>query len=262
MRRVSIIGCGWLGLPLGKSLAEAGFRVMGSTTSPEKFEVIEKAGIEPVLFKLGPMPVGENFNQLFNAELLIVNIPPGRKSNTAQFYEEQIKYLKYRLKHSEVKQVIFVSSTSYYPNTNDLVTTETKYDFSNGSSEAVVKAEKQISAIDQDLVILRCGGLMGNDRIPGKWFSGKETTGAQTPVNYVHQSDVIKVIHYLIKNWPQGQSVFNLVSDEHPVRKDVHEKMAEKYKFDPPVWKEPQMVSSKVVKSDFSELGLISPLEF
>jgi len=262
MSLISIIGCGWLGLPLGKSLAESGYQVLGSTTSPEKFEVIKESGIEPVLFKLDPMPVGESFNQLFNSELLIINIPPGRKSNTPHFYEEQVKYLKYRLKNSGVKRVIFVSSTSYYPNTNALVTTETPYDLANGSSEAVVKGEQQINSIDQELVILRCGGLMGKDRIPGKWFSGKETKGAQTAVNYIHQDDVVKVIHYLIENWPKSQSVFNLVSDEHPSRKEVHEKMAGEYGFVPPIWIEPETVASKVVKSDFSEFNLKSPLEF
>ena len=34
--QVSILGCGWLGLPLAKSLIEKGFSVNGSTTSVEK----------------------------------------------------------------------------------------------------------------------------------------------------------------------------------------------------------------------------------
>lgn len=260
--QISIIGCGWLGLPLGEHLVQQGYSVFGSTTSPEKLEILREKGINPVLFKLEPMPVGENFNQLFTSALLIVNIPPGRRKNPPHFYEEQIKYLKYRLSKSDVKKVIFISSTSYYPNTNDIATTETQYDFSNGSSEAVVKGENQIQQIDQSLIVLRCGGLMGGDRVPGKWFAGKETTGGDTPVNYVHRDDVIKVVSHMIENWPENKVVWNLVSDEHPSRKEVHKQMARVYDFEPPLWIEPFQVPSKVVASDFKDFQLRSPLDF
>lgn len=260
--QVSIIGCGWLGLPLGEHLVQQGHKVLGSTTSPEKLSILKEKGIDPFILKLEPMPVGENFNQLFTSELLVINIPPGRRKNPPHFYEEQIKYLKYRLAKSDVKKVIFISSTSYYPNTNSIITTDTAFDFANGSSEAVVKGENQIQQIDQSLIVLRCGGLMGGDRIPGKWFAGKETTGANTPVNYIHRDDVIKVVSHVIENWAKDKIVWNLVSDEHPSRKEVHEQMARVYDFEPPLWIEPFQVPSKVVASDFVDFQLRSPLEF
>lgn len=260
--RISVIGCGWLGLPLAKRLVNDGHQVIGSTTSKEKLEMLKSAGITPVLMKLDPMPVGENFNQLFDADLVFINIPPGRKKNPPHFYTEQIKYLKYRLQNSKVEKVIFISSTSYYPNTGSLVNIDSAYDLNNGSSEAVVKGEEQIIQIAQKLVILRCGGLMGGDRIPGKWFAGKETKGADTPVNYIHRDDVISVVNQLISNWPEENRVLNLVSDEHPTRKEVHEKMAEKYGFEAPIWVEPKLIASKIVNSSFKNADLKSPLEF
>ena len=260
--QISVIGCGWLGLPLAESLVQASHEVIGSTTSKDKLALLEQKGIKPVLFQLNPMPSGEAFNQLFTSELVIINIPPGRKSNPPHFYEEQIKYLKYQLEGSDVKKVIFISSTSYYPNLNSEVTSKTSFDLNNGSSEAIVKGEKQIEQVSQLLITLRCGGLMGGERIPGKWFSGKETTGADTPVNYIHRDDIIRVISTLIENWPQGNRVYNLVSDDHPSRKQVHETMARKYGFEPPLWIEPFQVASKVVASDFKELNLRSPLDF
>lgn len=262
--KIGVVGCGWLGLPLAESLVKSGHQVIGSTTREEKLQLLTSKGIEAVIFQLSPMPEGKNFNKLFQVDLLIINIPPGRRRNKPEFYEEQIKYLKYQLQSSKVKSVIFISSTSFYPNTGGLVTTETPYDLSNGSSEAVVKGERQISQIDQHLTILRCGGLMGNDRIPGKWFAGKPTKGADTPVNYIHLGDIISVIDSLIDK-PQekpGQEVLNLVSNEHPSRKEVHEKMASKYGFDSPLWEEPSIIPSKVVESDFKKMGLKTPLEY
>ncbi|OEK06677.1 NAD(P)-binding domain-containing protein [Roseivirga misakiensis] len=261
---IGIIGCGWLGLPLAKALINEGHKVIGSTTSQEKLSTLSDAGIEPILLKLEPMPVGESFYRLFEAELIIINIPPGRKRNTPEFYEEQIKFLKYQLQQSTVKKVIFISSTSYYPNTDGLVDTSTKPDFDNGSSKGVVKGENQIKQIEQELIIYRCGGLMGGERIPGKWFSGKVTQGANTPVNYIHRDDIIRIISSQITQWPiqEQQQVYNLVSPDHPTRQEVHEKMAEKYGFTPPIWGEEASTPSKIVDSDFKESNLKSPLDF
>lgn len=262
--KISVIGCGWLGLPLAAALAESGHKVLGSTTQESKFESLISKGIKPVLFKLDPMPTGKAFNALFKADLLIINIPPGRRKNTPEHYEEQIKYLKYLLGESVVFKVIFISSTSYYPNAGELVDTKTSFNFEKGSSRAVVKGEGQISEISQDLVILRCGGLMGMDRIPGKWFAGKPTSGADTPVNYIHQKDIIKIIQEMVVNWPSKnkREIFNLVSPDHPKRKEVHEMMAKKYGFEPPVWIDPSITSSKIVKSSFEDRALRSPMDF
>ncbi|MBO3699654.1 NAD(P)-binding domain-containing protein [Roseivirga sp. E12] len=262
--KIGIVGCGWLGLPLAQSLVNSGHKVIGSTTSEGKMDLLSSKGIEPVLFRLNPMPEGIGFNRLFQVDLLIINIPPGRKKNTPEFYEEQIKYLKYQLQSSTVKEVIFISSTSYYPNNNASVDVNTAPNFDKGSSKAVVKGEGQISEIKQALTILRCGGLMGNDRIPGKWFAGKPTKGADTKVNYIHLEDIINTIGQLIDESGSAdqKQIFNLVSDHHPTRKEVHEKMAAKYGFDLPIWEEPSVIPSKIVESSFKNSSLKSPLDY
>ena len=260
--KVSLIGCGWLGTPLAEELIRKGHKVLGSTTSTGKLESLREKGIEPVLFKLDPMPMGENFNKLFDTDLLVINIPPGSRKHPPHFYKEQIKYLKYRLDTSPIHKVIFISSTSYYPNTNGLVNTSTLFDIDKGSTEAVVKGEQQISQIKQDLVILRCGGLMGVDRIPGKYFAGRETSGADTPVNYIHQTDVVRIILEMISDWPMKKKIFNAVTPTHPTRKEVYEAMQSKYNFEAPIWTEPNKINSKVVISDFEDFELKSPIDF
>ena len=40
MTKISILGCGWLGLPLAKAIVENGFSVKGSTTSSEKIATL------------------------------------------------------------------------------------------------------------------------------------------------------------------------------------------------------------------------------
>jgi glycerol-3-phosphate dehydrogenase len=38
---ISILGCGWYGTALAKTLVNAGYHVKGSTTSPQKLEVLD-----------------------------------------------------------------------------------------------------------------------------------------------------------------------------------------------------------------------------
>ena len=260
----SIIGCGWLGLPLGKFLAEQGHELLGSTTSEEKLALIEEAGVQPVLMKLSPMPMGKNFNKLFESELLIVNIPPRRKKNPPEYYMEQIKFLRYLVDNSSVKKIIFISSTSYYPNTNGIVSTETKFDFDKGSSKAVVWGEREVSKTEKELLVLRCGGLMGGNRVPGKWFSGKNIAGRDTPVNYIDRQDILKVISKEIDCGPIDgrKQTKNLVSPFHPTRGEVIEASAKKHEFQLPKWIEPKMLPHKIVASDFNEIGLRSPVDY
>ncbi|WP_417348319.1 hypothetical protein [Ferrimonas sp.] len=57
MTRISLFGCGWLELPLGKRLAEAGYGVRGSTTTETKLSQLRQAEIDPHLLTLTPAPL-------------------------------------------------------------------------------------------------------------------------------------------------------------------------------------------------------------
>ena len=52
MTKISILGCGWLGLPLAKALLKKKFHVNGSTTTVEKLDVLKDEGINPFLIDI------------------------------------------------------------------------------------------------------------------------------------------------------------------------------------------------------------------
>lgn len=259
--RCAVIGCGWLGLPLAQHWVALGHEVLGSTTSVDKLPKMEQMGITPFLLHLSDH-ISEEKLTLFQTELAFVNIPPQGKVQSAKTYAQQIKRLIEQLEEGGCTKIIFISSTSYYPNTNDWVTLKTPFDLGNGSKKAVVLAEEAAKAFSGDVVILRCGGLMGQDRIPGQWFAGKNTEGADTPVNYIHQEDAIRIATEFLKDWPSGKNIFNLVSPDHATRKSVHEAMARKYSFESPKWVEPAIKKFKIVESSFKDRQLRSPLQF
>ena len=73
--KISIVGCGWLGLPLGKSLVPKGHQVIGTTTSLAKIEILQQAGIEPLLVRFNPLPdVG--IQSILETDVLIIALPP------------------------------------------------------------------------------------------------------------------------------------------------------------------------------------------
>ena len=72
--RVSILGCGWYGSALAKSLIDKGIIVKGSTTSPEKLLALKASGIPAYLINIA---IGENSMidpEFFGCDLLVVAI--------------------------------------------------------------------------------------------------------------------------------------------------------------------------------------------
>ena len=53
MGEISILGCGWLGLPLGEHLVREGQAVRGSTTTPARLSELAARDIEPFRIDLG-----------------------------------------------------------------------------------------------------------------------------------------------------------------------------------------------------------------
>lgn len=53
----SIIGCGWLGLPLAERLVAEGYTVKGSTTSVDKLSLLRQKGIDAYLLQLNLVPL-------------------------------------------------------------------------------------------------------------------------------------------------------------------------------------------------------------
>ena len=51
-KKIAILGCGWLGLPLATSLLSKGYEVKGSTTSESKLDVLKNAGISTFQIQL------------------------------------------------------------------------------------------------------------------------------------------------------------------------------------------------------------------
>jgi nucleoside-diphosphate-sugar epimerase len=237
-KSISILGCGWLGLPLGKYFSDKGYAVKGSTTKEEKLPILIGNGIEAFCIQLNPQVVGENVDNFLNSETLLINIPPRISHQKVDAHVEQISNLLTDVKQSSIKNIIYISSTSVYPELNREVFEEEVITPEQSANPTMIKAEKLLIALWKEtsvnLTILRCSGLMGYDRIPAKYFSGlKGLTTGDIQVNYVHRDDVIKIIETIIKNSIWNET-FNIVSPIHPTRKEIYAKNCEELGYEMP----------------------------
>ncbi|WP_209329635.1 epimerase [Lunatimonas salinarum] len=264
---ISILGLGWIGEPLYMSLRKNGHAVIGSTTNREKWLEFRNRGVDACLFELGPEPKGEGYERLFDTDILYINIPPSRRTKPDSFHIDQIKHVNILAKQGDTKRVIYVSATSVYPNRNQVAMEEDPLTESTTANPALFHAEQILRKQWGDqLTIIRFGGLLGDNRVPGRYFSGKSGVVGHAPANYVYRFDAVRAVEWVISKGLWGE-VFNVVAPEHPVKSAVYESNAASLGFDPPAsyappdesWKE--ISPQKIMVSGF-RFEYPNPLSF
>ena len=255
MTKISILGCGWLGLPLAKRLIEKGYSINGSTTSENKLPILKDAGINPFLIALESESVSETIHAfLAESEILIIDIPPKLRAvnpdSVKKVFVEKNKNLIPFVENSSVKKVLFVSSTSVYGDENDLITEDTTPNPETESGKQLLLAEEILQKNQKfETTILRFGGLIGEDRHPVTSLSGKENlANADAPVNLIHQNDCISIIEEII-NQSKWNDVFNAVAPFHPTREDYYTQKAVEQKLTLPQFSTEKSNIKKVVSS-------------
>lgn len=260
MKQISILGCGWLGLPLAKSLIEKGYSVKGSTTSVQKIDVLKKAGIKPFRIELTEDGItgGKPGPFLANSEILIIDIPPKAKNVSGKIFVKKIESLIPHIKRAKIKKVIFISSTAVYNDDYSTVTETTQAKPDTESGMQLLEAEKLlfVNMFDFSTTRIRFGGLIGEDRHPVYHLAGKENLGnPDAAVNLIHQNDCIGIIERIIERdiWNE---TFNAVAPFHPKRKDYYTKKAMDLGLPLPQFAEVATSFGKIIDSSHLEKTL------
>ncbi|MDA9555472.1 SDR family oxidoreductase [Pelobium sp.] len=228
--KISVLGCGWLGLPLAKALKSAGFYVKGSTTAANKLEILASAHIDPFLVQLNPNLEGDDIQLFLDADLLIINIPPGRHQGLESNYVDKMRHVANAVAASPIKKLIFVSSSSVYPENNAEVTEETEINSQSTSALSLFNAEEVFRNLAElQTTVIRMSGLIGPNRHPGRFFGGKENIpNGLAPVNLIHLNDCIGIIKIVIEKGIWGETL-NACSPNHPTKMDFYSLASEKY---------------------------------
>jgi len=261
MNKISILGCGWLGLPLAKSLLSKGYKIKGSTTSESKLEVLKNAGILPFQIQLEEYQIIGNIEDFLNeTHVLVIDIPPGLRRDFSTSLEmtfvNKVKTLIPFIEKSGIQKVVFVSSTSVYGDGFPIVeiTEETKPnpDTESGKQLAIAEALLQSNSYFKTTVI-RFGGLVGDDRHPVKFLAGRTNVeNPDAPVNMIEREDCIGIIEAMLKQEQQDNwgEIFNAVAPQHPTRKAYYHKKAEIFNLPLPTFAENSESKGKIISSE------------
>lgn len=262
MKKISILGCGWLGLPLAKKLILEGFFVTGSTTTLAKIPILEKAGISSFIISVSENTM-EGALDLFlkDSEVLIVDFPPKLRGAHSENYVSKIRNLIPFIENAAVKKVLFVSSTSVYSDDASL----SAFD-ENNTPKPNSESGKQLLEVETllrkngafETTIVRFGGLFGEDRHPIQFLAGrKNLENPDGPINLIHQKDCIGILEAIIQktlsetttdNWERTE-IFNAVAPFHPSRKEYYTQKAMELHLALPEFEESQPSIGKIIKS-------------
>jgi hypothetical protein len=218
-----IIGCGWLGQPLGVEIAKLGFTVFGGTRNAEKITALSQQGIKGfnIDFNEQEISLALNSEQIQDTSLLIFSIPPTGFSDYGKSLLEISKLFP------EETHLIFTSSTGVYKEVNEIVNENSALD----ENHVVTKSETLLlNNFKERLTILRLAGLIGENRHPVKYFLNKQDIpNGLAPVNLIQLTDVIQAFLSVIEEKKVNQ-IYNVCSPQHPTRMDYYGEIA-KQKF-------------------------------
>jgi len=208
--KISVFGCGWLGEPLAISLIQKGFSVKGSTTSNAKIPMLTSKGINSFLLNLES--ISSSIQSFLIADVLVINIP----SKDITSFKNLVSFIE----KSTVQKVVFISSTSVYPNSEEIITEKSPV------KECALVEIEQLFQLNPhfETTIIRFSGLIGYSRKPGNFFkNGKTIPNPEGLVNMIHQDDCISIIEQvIIQNcWNE---IFNACADTHPTRRAFYTK--------------------------------------
>lgn len=221
MKKITIIGLGWLGLPLAEKLQQQGWQVQGTKRTPTE------SSVKCVAFELTDFHMETLPSDLLDCDTLFINLPPSTCSPTQ--YDSGIKRLVSAAILQNVAHILFISSTSVLPMKSGDFDESTEIPPENWLGNL----EKWLLSQSVHVDVLRLAGLVGKQRHPVFHLAGKSNlSGAEQPVNLVHLNDCLSAI-YLLLSKPNGQRLFHLCAPHHPSKQAYYSEMARRLSLAP-----------------------------
>ena len=210
MKKIGIIGCGWLGIRLAEKLV-LNNTVYATTTSEEKLQLLQSKGLNPSVINFSEIQSHEAFAEWEDTEpfsVLIITVPLFSKRVAESIIETRIENLLAFVGNFK-EQIFLMSSTGVYPDVARELT-EADLPYENVQSEFRLKNQCP------QLNILRLAGLMGDNR----QLSNYKVSNPEAPVNHVHYADVCATIELMISQQLHDK-LYNIVAPNHPSKTDV-----------------------------------------
>ncbi|WP_447554680.1 SDR family oxidoreductase [Vreelandella sp. EE22] len=219
---VLIIGCGDIGITLGRELLDEGHRVIGVRRQTDR---LQDTGIEPLALDLQSLE-GANGSVLPQADYVIYTVSADRFEESAyqSAYPDGLKRVLSVMEQHDTppRRIFFVSSTSVYGQQEGEVVNEVSPTESTSfSGNLMCEAEQTLLNHPLPGTVVRFSGIYGpgRDRLIHQVKEGR--MAAITPAIYsnrIHRDDCTGILAHLIHCQESGKPLAELYlgSDSEP----------------------------------------------
>ena len=246
--RCLIVGCGYVGLPLGAELIRLGHQVFGLRRNAAAQGELKSAGIQSLIADVTQPDTLAKLPCDFDWAVHCVASRGGTAEDYRRIYLQGTRHVLEWLAPSLSTKFVYTSSTSVYGQTDGSQVKETSpTEPTTETAKVLLETEQllleqggsRVRSPHQKLpaVILRVAGIYGPER--GHWFrqflhNEARIDGDGTRfLNMIHRDDVIGCIIAALKHGRAGE-IYNAVDDE-PVRQvDFFQWLAEELGRDLP----------------------------
>nr|WP_298059460.1 SDR family oxidoreductase [uncultured Halomonas sp.] len=220
---VLIIGCGDIGINLGRELLDEGHKVIGLRRN---VEALKGTGIKPLALDLNSLDEADA-KRLPQADYVVYTVSADYFEESAyqSAYPEGLKrVLKVMEQHkTPPRRVFFVSSTSVHgQQEGEVVNEESPTGSTSFSGTLMCEAEQALLNHSLPGTVIRFSGIYGpgRDRLIHQVAEGR--VAAITPVIYsnrIHRDDCTGIIAHLVRYQESGHSLADIYlgSDCEPV---------------------------------------------
>jgi len=209
MKKIGIIGCGWLGNHIAERLSNQ-YEMYATTTTESKVEDLQSKGYHTTLvsFPNELNPEMKEWDAARKLDAIIISVPfSGIRGAQIPMNDKRENLLNFL---GDFKgQLFLTSSTGVYP--------ETEKDFTEDDKPAQeVESESFILDKFPQTNILRLAGLMGDQRL----LKNYNISNIDQLVNHIHYSDICSVVDKMLDNNSESK-VYNVVAPIHPNKEEV-----------------------------------------
>jgi nucleoside-diphosphate-sugar epimerase len=223
--RVLIVGCGYVGVPLGAELARQGHEVFGLRRNSVAAPELTAAGIKPLVGDITQLAQLRQLPGAYDWVVNCVSSSGGGEEAYRSIYLNGTRNLLQWLSSKPPGKFVYTSSTSVYGQNDGSLVDETS-PAEPGAPTAKILSETEHALLEAfrrtkfPAVVLRVAGICGPGR--GYWLrqfmSGQAVIAGDGArfLNMIHRDDVAGCVIAALMHGNPGE-IYNAVDDE-PVR--------------------------------------------
>ena len=209
MKKLGIIGCGWLGNHIAERLSNQ-YQIFATTTTEAKVEEFKSKGYQATLVSFPDEldPEMKEWEVAKELAAIIISVPfSGIRGAQIPMNDKRENLLNFL---GDFKgQLFLMSSTGVYSQ-------DDKEFIEDDQPAKDVESESFILERFPQTNILRLAGLMGGERL----LKNYNISGLDQLVNHIHYADIASVIEKMLDNQSESK-VYNVVAPIHPNKEEV-----------------------------------------